>query len=128
MRPRGRQAYTNQPANGPPLPSTEVGNGQVVFLGNLGDEPAGGNFLFLNGLEYNFPVFQDVVRMVFFTDSGTVQDGLGIDQYRVSVGTGLRIKLPFLGQAPFALDLAVPIVKEKGDQTQFFSFDLAVPF
>lgn len=94
----------------------------------LGDDPVGGSFIFLLGLEYNFPVFQDVVRVVLFTDTGTVQKETGLDQYRVSLGAGLRIKIPFLGQAPFALDVAVPVMKEKGDDVQYFSFDLAVPF
>jgi len=96
--------------------------------GQLGDDPIGGEWLFLLGFEYNFPVFQDVVRMVIFTDTGTVQDDIGFDQYRVSVGTGVRIKIPFLGQAPFAFDVAVPLVKEDGDEERFFSFDLAIPF
>ncbi|MCX5661669.1 MAG: outer membrane protein assembly factor BamA [Planctomycetota bacterium] len=94
----------------------------------LGSDPIGGSFLFLLGLEYNFPVFQDIVRVVFFTDTGTVQKETGLDQYRVSIGTGVRIKIPFLGQAPFALDVAVPVMKQKGDDVQYFSFDLAVPF
>lgn len=93
-----------------------------------GDDPVGGDWSFLLGLEYNFPIYQQVVRGVLFADTGTVQDDLGLDQYRVSMGFGLRLKIPFLGQAPFALDFAVPIVKEDDDETQTVSFDLALPF
>ncbi len=102
--------------------------------GTVGDDPVGGEWLFLLGLEYNVPVWggptpsQDLLRMVFFTDTGTVQKDLGFDEYRVSVGFGLRLKIPFLGQAPFAIDFAVPLLKEDGDETQYVSFDLAVPF
>lgn len=96
--------------------------------GELGDDPIGGDWLFLVGLEYNFPVYQDVLRLVIFTDTGTVQDTVSLDQYRVSVGAGIRLKVPFLGQAPFALDFAAPLLKEDGDETQVFSFDLALPF
>lgn len=102
--------------------------------GAEGDDPVGGDFLFLLGLEYNVPLWggpttsQDLLRVVFFTDTGTVQDDIGFDEYRVSVGMGLRLKLPFFGEAPFAIDFAYPILREEGDQEQFFSFDLAVPF
>jgi len=96
--------------------------------GDVGDDPVGGDFMFLMGLEYNWPIYQDVIRGVVFMDTGTVQDDIGFDEYRVSVGVGVRIKIPFLGQAPFAFDIAVPLIKEDGDQTQFFSFDIALPF
>jgi len=95
--------------------------------GNLGDEAVGGDFLFLLGLEYNFPVFQDLIRWVVFTDTGTVQDDIGFDEYRVSVGTGARFTLPFLFSAPIALDFAVPLLKEDGDEERLFSFDVALP-
>lgn len=94
----------------------------------LGDDPVGGDWLFLLGLEYNFPIYQDIFRGVIFTDTGTVQKDLGFDEYRVSIGAGIRLKIPFLGQAPFALDFAVPIVSQEGDEEQIFSFDLALPF
>jgi outer membrane protein insertion porin family len=94
----------------------------------LGDEPVGGNWLFLLGSEYNVPLYQDVFRGVLFIDSGTVQKDIGFDRYRLAVGAGVRIKIPFLGQAPFALDFAFPIAEQNGDDTQVFSFDLAVPF
>ena len=96
--------------------------------GQLGDDPVGGDWMFLAGLEYNWPIFQDVIRGVVFMDTGTVQDDIGFDQYRVSVGTGVRIKIPFLGQAPFAFDIAIPLIQEEGDEKQFFSFDIALPF
>lgn len=96
--------------------------------GKVGDDPVGGDWLFLLSFEYNFPIYEDTFRWVIFTDTGTVQDDFGFDQYRVSVGTGIRLKLPFLGQAPFALDVAVPILKEEGDEVRYISFDFAVPF
>ncbi len=96
--------------------------------GTLGDEAVGGDWLFLLGLEYNFPIYEELFRGVVFTDTGTVQQGIGLDEYRVAIGAGIRLKLPFLGQAPFALDFAIPIIKQDGDVTQFVSFDLALPF
>ncbi len=101
--------------------------GVQANTGRVGDDPVGGDFLFLAGMEYNWPIFQDIIRGVVFVDTGTVEEDIGFDDYRVAVGAGLRIKIPFLGQAPFALDFAVPIVKADGDEEQFFSFDLALP-
>ncbi len=97
-------------------------------LGQLGDDPVGGNWRFLASLEYNFPIYQEILRGVIFTDTGTVDRIVSVDDYRVSVGAGIRLKIPFLGQAPFALDFAVPVVREAGDEEQVFSFDLALPF
>ncbi len=92
------------------------------------DESIGGDWLFLMGLEYSVPIYQDIIRMVFFSDTGTIEESFGISDYRVTVGTGLRLKIPFLGQAPFAFDLAVPVMKQSNDSTQVFSFDIALPF
>lgn len=109
-----------------------VGPRGIVFGGDdegmVGDDPVGGQWLFLFGTEYNFPIYEEVVRGVFFVDTGTVQDDIGFEDYRVAVGAGIRLKLPFLGQAPFAFDLAVPLVKEEDDETRVFSFDIALPF
>lgn len=96
--------------------------------GTLGDTAVGGTWEALASLEYNFPLIKDSLRGVIFSDMGTIQDRVGLDNWRVSVGAGIRIKIPFLGRAPFALDFAVPLVKEDGDQTRIISFDLAVPF
>ncbi len=93
-----------------------------------GDEAVGAEWLLTTGVEYNFPIYSEVLRAVFFTDMGTLTDDPGVDDWRVSVGTGLRVKIPFFGSAPFALDIAAPLVKQDGDQTQVLSFSLDLPF
>ncbi|MEM0915445.1 MAG: outer membrane protein assembly factor BamA [Planctomycetota bacterium] len=95
--------------------------------GRVGNDPVGGNWMLLTGLQYEFPLFEDFLRGVVFTDQGTLREDVGLEDWRVSVGTGIRIKIPFLGQAPFAIDFAVPLIQEDGDEEQFISFDLAVP-
>ncbi len=95
--------------------------------GQPSESSIGGNFMALAGLEYSEPIYEDVVRWVLFTDQGTVADGPDFGQWRVSVGTGLRIKIPFLGQAPLALDFSFPVRKFTGDETQIFSFDFSMP-
>lgn len=95
--------------------------------GQLGDDAVGGEWLLTTGAEYNFPVYSEVLRAVFFTDMGTLTDDPGIEDWRISVGTGLRIKVPFFGSAPFALDIAAPVLKQDGDETQILSFSLDLP-
>ncbi len=96
--------------------------------GTLGDDPVGGNFMFLAGLQYEFPLLDNNVRGVIFTDQGTVSEDIALDEWRASVGTGIRLTLPLFGAAPLAIDLAIPLMKEEGDDTQVISFDLSLPF
>ncbi len=93
-----------------------------------GDEAVGDEWLLTAGVEYNFPIYTETLRGVFFSDMGTLTDDPGVDDWRVAIGTGLRIKIPFFGAAPFALDVATPVLKEEGDQTQVLSFRLDLPF
>ena len=51
-----------------------------------------------------------------------------MDTYSVAVGFGIRVRVPFLGPTPIALDFAWPIQKEKGDRLQVFSFSFDQPF
>jgi outer membrane protein assembly factor BamA len=83
----------------------------------------GGTFSFLNTVEYQVPLMaSDKAYIVGFVDHGTVEQGFQITDYRVSIGTGLRISVPALGPMPIALDFAFPIVKGPFDQKQIFSF------
>ena len=47
-----------------------------------------------------------------------------ISTVRTSIGAGIRLTLPILGQTPIAIDFAVPITKNRDDDTQFVSFSL----
>lgn len=84
----------------------------------------GGDFLFLNSLEYQVPVVaKDSVYLVGFVDSGTVSPRIDqIDNYRVAAGFGVRFVVPMLGPVPIALDFGFPIVKGPADNTQVFNF------
>lgn len=96
--------------------------------GFLTDTPIGGTFVAFLGAQYQRPLMGELLDGVVFIDSGTVSDDPGFDQYRVSVGLGLRVYIPQLGPTPLAFDIAVPLVKQEGDQTQFFSFSADLPF
>jgi outer membrane protein assembly factor BamA len=83
----------------------------------------GGDFLFLNSLEYQVPIkANDHLYMVAFLDTGTVESNVSIHNYRVAAGVGARIIVPALGPVPIALDFGFPIVRGPNDQTQVFSF------
>ncbi|MBI1918229.1 MAG: outer membrane protein assembly factor BamA [Planctomycetes bacterium] len=83
----------------------------------------GGDFLFLNSLEYQLPVTAgDNLYLVGFVDSGTVERTVEIKDYRVSAGVGVRFTVPMLGPVPIALDFGFPIVRGAHDRQQVFSF------
>ena len=83
----------------------------------------GGPFEWLNTVEYMFPITaDDSLRGVVFTDFGTVEQNVSIENFRVSPGVGLRITMPALGPAPIALDFAVPVSYAPSDSLQLFSF------
>ena len=96
--------------------------------GEVGNDPVGGDWLFFFGTEYEHPLWRDVFSVVFFVDSGTVTNDPGFDQYRVSAGTGIRLYIPQLGNAPLAFDFAFPILEESGDEEELFSFSVDLPF
>lgn len=86
------------------------------------DDPIGGDFSATATVQVSFPVVGDNLRGVVFTDFGTVEEEFDLGNIRASVGAGIRVILPFLGQTPLAIDLAVPYMKEDEDDEQLFSF------
>ena len=85
----------------------------------------GGEFRFLNSVEYFFPLTaDDMIKGVVFCDFGTIEEKVQIkgDNFRVAPGFGLRIAVPALGPAPLALDFAFPVASAPGDDEQTFSF------
>ena len=87
----------------------------------------GGTTMLLGSVEYMLPVVaNEMVKAVAFTDFGTVNDNQSFSDFRLSVGTGLRVAVPMMGPVPIALDFAFPILKEEIDQEQIFSFYVGV--
>ncbi|NBO92380.1 MAG: outer membrane protein assembly factor BamA [Planctomycetia bacterium] len=84
----------------------------------------GGTFMLLNSLEYQVPLrASDQVFLVGFVDSGTVATRIqDFNDYRVSVGFGLRFTVPMLGPVPIALDFGFPVVSGQYDNKQVFNF------
>ena len=85
----------------------------------------GGTFMAVGSLEYMFPLTaSDKVRQVIFTDFGTVNNQYSLDNFRASVGTGIRLTLPMMGPLPMAFDLAFPVLKAPGDRVNYFNFSI----
>ena len=93
------------------------------------DQRIGGEFKFLTGAEYSFPMFAKALRGVVFTDMGTVEEDLELTAWRASVGFGVRIYIEnYFGPIPLEFNLAFPIAKDTDDDTQAFSFAIGVTF
>jgi outer membrane protein insertion porin family len=96
------------------------GVGPYVFNQNVGATQ-----MLLGSVEYQFPwTANDKLQQVVFADFGTLDDNYSLNDWRVAVGTGLRIYLPqqMFGPLPLAFDLAFPVVKEESDRTRYFTF------
>ncbi len=87
----------------------------------------GGEFMALASAEYMFPLMaNETFQGVVFSDMGTVEEDIGFDSFRLSVGAGLRVTIPAMGPVPLAFDFAVPLIKEDFDDEQVFSFYIGV--
>ncbi len=94
------------------------------------DDPIGGDFMVVGTAEFSYPLFQDLLRGVFFVDAGTVTRNIrrfSPDEVRVAAGLGFRIKVPFF-PAPVALDFAWPLKDQPQDDRQVFSFSVGFGF
>lgn len=85
----------------------------------------GGDFMFINTLEYMFPITaDDMINGVAFIDHGTVNESVSLDNYRVAPGVGLRITVPAMGPAPIALDFAWAVAGPETDDKRVFTFNV----
>lgn len=106
--------------------------GVSATTGQISGDPVGGDWSFFAGIEFLQPIYGNVdgravISLVAFVDSGTVTNDIGFSDYRVSVGGGVRLLLPF-SPVPLAFDLGYPILQQDRDQTQLFSFSVDLPF
>ncbi|GIX45111.1 MAG: outer membrane protein assembly factor [Candidatus Hydrogenedentota bacterium] len=89
------------------------------------DIPLGGSTKLLVQNELRYP-FTDNLAGVLFADFGVLgRKPFELTKPKASVGTGMRLRLPI---AQVALDLAVPVLRDSKDQTQFFHFTFTSAF
>ena len=103
--------------------------GANPVVGGPNGVEVGGEFQFLNSVEYMFPITaDDAFRGVAFCDFGTVESSVKLDSdtFRVAPGFGLRVAIPALGPAPLAFDFAFPVNKADFDNERIFSFYMSL--
>ena len=61
---------------------------------------------------------------VVFTDFGTVQNNVAFDQFRLTVGAGLRVTVPQISPVPLAFDWGYAILRQDDDRRKNFSFSI----
>jgi outer membrane protein insertion porin family len=94
--------------------------------GGIGDDPVGGNFSLTGTVELNFPIYGENLRGVLFSDAGDIESDVRIGTIRSSVGAGIRLTLPFLGQVPLAIDVGIPVTRSTQDNTELLSFSFGL--
>jgi outer membrane protein insertion porin family len=97
-------------------------------FGNQTGDPVGGNWMVFFGAQYEIPLIAESITAVAFVDTGTVTNALGFDEYRITIGGGMRIYIDQFGPVPIALDFGFPIRTEPGDEEEVFSFSAELPF
>lgn len=87
----------------------------------------GGTFQALGTAEYRLPLTaDDMLNVVVFSDFGTVERDVSFDNFRVTVGVGLRVVVPALGPVPLAFDFGFPVKSQEFDDERIFSFYVGV--
>ena len=87
----------------------------------------GGSWMALGSVQYQFPVTADeMVSAVVFTDFGTVENNVAMDDFRMTLGAGLRVTIPAMGPAPIAVDWGIPVIKNDLDNERVFSFYIGI--
>jgi outer membrane protein insertion porin family len=88
------------------------------------DMAIGGSTKLLLKNELRYPIYGDL-KGVFFLDTGMLDESIGLDTPRVSVGTGVRIKVSIIR---LYLDFAKALCEHDDDDTQIFHFRLGAAF
>lgn len=96
--------------------------------GTQTNQAVGGTWLFFAGVELEQPVYRDIVSVVTFMDTGTVTEDVGFEDYRVSIGAGIRLNIVQLSPVPVALDFGFPVAKQFGDRERVFTFSIDLPY
>lgn len=87
----------------------------------------GGTWQMLGTVEYRVPLTaDDMISLVAFSDFGTVQQDVSINNFRVTVGAGLRLTVPAMGPVPLAFDFGFPIRSSPADDERIFSFYVGI--
>ena len=93
----------------------------------VGGVAVGGTWQMLGTVEYRVPVTaDDMINIVAFSDFGTVEPDVSVDNFRVTVGVGLRVVVPAMGPVPLAFDFGFPVKSSEFDEERIFSFYVGI--
>ena len=63
---------------------------------------------------------------VVFTDFGSIEDEVTMDDFRLTLGAGLRVTIAAMGPVPIAVDWGIPVIKQDFDDERLFSFYIGI--
>ncbi len=92
------------------------------------NDSIGGTWKFFASAQIEQPLYEDIFSVVGFVDAGTITFDPGFDDFRLSVGVGVRFHIPALSPAPLAFDFGFPILSEDDDNKRLFTFTIDLPF
>jgi outer membrane protein assembly factor BamA len=98
----------------------------VAPIDPITEEQVGGEVLMLGTVEYTMPVYTDMARGALFIDVGKADWEVGdinFNNMRASVGFGVRMRVPFLGNSIISVDVGIPVAKKDADDTQTITFN-----
>jgi outer membrane protein insertion porin family len=87
----------------------------------------GGQWMALGSVQYQFPVTADeMISAVVFTDFGTIEEDVAFDDFRLTLGAGLRVTIAAMGPVPIAVDWGIPLIQQDLDDKRIFSFYIGI--
>ena len=87
----------------------------------------GGSWMALGSVQYQFPITADeMISGVVFTDFGSIEDKVTMDDFRLTLGAGLRVTIAAMGPVPIAVDWGIPVIKQDFDDERLFSFYIGI--
>lgn len=126
-----------------PMNADKIGYADRFFMGGSGDLrgfqfagagpvdqrresiPLGGSTKLVSQFEMRRRFTENLAGVVFADVGMLGHDPLEFDSPRASVGTGVRLRLPV---ASVSIDLGVPVVKKKTDETRLIHFNITSAF
>lgn len=95
-------------------------------------DPIGGAGAHYGSLEYTFPLVEDLLRGLVFTDFGNLDktlETLAFQRYRLTVGGGVLLNVNLFGQQiPISLTWGEAVASEEEDRERLFLFDIGTSF
>jgi len=128
--------FTGGPTSVRGFEANQLGpRGESKGFNDKGEEIKGdvfpGNFRVVGNLEFNIPLVDQTIYLALFIDSGYVWENaqdFDFEDLRLSAGVTIRVRIPQLSNQPISLNYAFPLIDDKDDDIEKFSFNFVTPF